>query len=65
MHKRSIWMARLIVLGVSILLTLVIFDVFVRISGRDKPLLWEPHARLGWRHIPNASRIGPKKVMGT
>jgi lysophospholipase L1-like esterase len=49
-----LWLARLMVLAISLLLGLVAIEALVRMTGRDRPLLWQPDPQLGWRHIPHA-----------
>lgn len=44
---------------ISILIAALLFsvtcgDVLVRVTGQDRPLVWRPDPRRGWRHIPGA-----------
>jgi lysophospholipase L1-like esterase len=50
-----LWLAKITVLGLSILFGGLAIEAFLRVSGRDRPLLWEPDPQLGWHHIPGAS----------
>lgn len=52
--KKPLWLAKLAVLALSSVVAILVIELFVRVAGRDHPLLWEPDAQLGWRHIPNA-----------
>jgi hypothetical protein len=53
---KHLWLARLIVLAGSLGLGLACLELIARAGGADRPLLWEPHPRLGWWHIPGAAR---------
>lgn len=55
MHTKRLWLAKLTLLAISTLLAVLAMEALVRVSGRDRPLLWEPDPQLGWRHIPNAA----------
>ena len=54
MQKTSLWLARFIALGLSVALALVAIEILVRATGRDRPQLWRPDPKLGWRHVPDA-----------
>jgi len=52
---RRLWVARLILLALSVGIAVIGLDVMVRLTGKDSPLVWHPDPVLGWWHIPESS----------
>ena len=63
-RKRGLLLAKLAALALSTLIAVLCIEVFIRVAGRDRPLLWEPDARLGWHHIPNAELVWTEEGNG-
>ena len=51
------WQINVLLLVLSTFVGIIIIESFLRLTNMDYPLVWEPHAKLGWRSIPGATRI--------
>src|SRR5262245_53648445 len=49
------WLGKLAALAASAVIAAVMIEVYVRVSGRDQPVIWQPDPVLGWRHIPGTT----------
>src|SRR5690349_15567970 len=54
MSNRSRIVARLAAVCVSLLIAFIAVEGIARVTGVDLPLVWRPHPRMGWWHIPGA-----------
>jgi lysophospholipase L1-like esterase len=45
-------------------IALLSVELFLRLSGVDQGLVWAPHPKLGWWHIPGAKRLWTEEGRG-
>lgn len=48
----------------SLLLSLGIMEIAVRVMNLHEPIVWKPHPKFGWVHIPGATRLWTEEGHG-
>lgn len=54
-EQRTSWFVKIVALAISALLGCVVVEVLIRVTGHDRPIVWQPDPVLGWWHRPNAT----------
>jgi len=58
------FLRNIILLAISLLVSFGLMELAVRALNLDEPLVWKPHAQLGWVHIPGAKRLWTEEGYG-
>lgn len=54
--NKRLWLAKFVLLGASVAIGFSGIEAIVRVSGSDRPLMWQPDPELGWWHIPGSKQ---------